>query len=305
MQIVINGLLGSSNSDSLIVLPPGQVDLRRVLGPVSKARREDLQLQSFIHALCHFTDLNESIEVLRGGDPPDRLVRVSDETVAVELTELTVQVVRRDFALIRQLARNLESTLAKKASNYPHLFGRTVVLNFLPTEKLPKNTSQIIQSIAAVLREDRGYVGEDLEGLETFPDRYPATHRGFYRSVGPVSIKTVIGQPLQGIQVMGSAQAQFLQSELLKVLKDLIEKKDIEGNDVLLMSCGTPDENGYCCPVDEFLYQEVLNTLRGSFIETKHVKNIIMHLWGTDQMVEIYRVKDYPYLWPPSRSTHV
>ncbi len=105
MQIVFRGVLQDEPSDRVIALPPALLDHQAIKGPASKQRREDLQIQSFIHMIGHHHDYSTCLEILNGDDPPDRLVKFDGNTIAVELTELTFWNIRRDFAQIRQLER--------------------------------------------------------------------------------------------------------------------------------------------------------------------------------------------------------
>lgn len=300
MQIVLRGVGQGEPSDHRIFLPPAFLDHQAISGPASKQRREDLQIQSFSLMLGLHHDYSTCLEILNGDDPPDRVVRIAGKTIAVELTELTFANVRADFAQIRKLARNIGDALQVKKDEYPHLFGRAVQLSFSQDiGKLSKDLKSIEIEVLEVLREDRGYVGEDLEGLDGLPSKYPSTHRGLYGRVDPVNIRVNRYDTPGEIFVAGDAQAEFSHSELKSALQQIVIRKDRDKNCFLLISCGQPDEKGCICPVDKFLFDEVPNLLGSLEISPKFLKCIFLHLWGTEHAVELFRAEDYSPSWPP------
>jgi hypothetical protein len=300
MQIVLRGVRQDEPLDPLIVLPPALLDHQAIIGPASKQRREDLQIQSFALMLGLHHDYSTCLEIINCDDPPDRVVKIAGETIAVELTELTFANVRRGFAQVRQLARNIDDALQIKKDDYPHLFGRAVHLSFSQHKgRLPKDLKSIESEVLEILRENRGYVGEDLEDLEGLPSKYPSTHRGFYRGVDPVNIQVSRYGTRGEIFVVGAAQAEFSHSELKSELQKIVTRKDQAKNCLLLISCGQPDEKGCICPVDKSLFDEVPNLLGSLEISPKFLKCIFLHLWGTEHAVELFRAEDYSPSWPP------
>ncbi len=178
--------------------------------------------------------------------------------------------------------------------------GRAVHLTFSHhTGKIPKDPKPLASEILEVLREDRGYVGEDLEDLAELPKKYPSTHRGFYRRVDPVNIQVEQYDGSADMFVAGAAQAEFSHSELKSALHEMIIRKDKQENCVLLISCGPPDEKGCVCPADKFLFDEVPNLLGSLEINPKFLKCIFLHLWGTAGAIELFRAEDYSHSWPP------
>lgn len=300
MQIVLRGMREGEPADPLIALPPLPFDYQTIKGPASQQRREDLQIQSFALMLGLHHDYATSLQILNGDDPPDKLIKVAGKTISVELTELTFSNVRRDFAQIRQLARNVDNALQAKRDEYPHLNGRSVHLSFSQQiGKLPRNFKLVVSDVLEILREDRGWIGEDLEDQVELPSKYPSTHRGFYRAVGPVIIQVYQGGSLGEIFVTGAAQAEFSHSELRSEIEQIIVRKDKNTNCFLLISCGQPDEKGCICPFDKFLFDEV-STLLGSLdINPTFLKCVFLHLWGTDHAIELFRSADYVHSWPP------
>lgn len=300
MQLVLRGVDESDPSNTIVVLPGAFLDHQEIKGPVSKSRQEDLQLQSFSIMIGLHHDYDSCMEIMRGGDPPDRVVRVYGEQISVELTALTFTDFRRDFAQIRQLATNLRYALQRDLDVYSHLCGRAVFLSFLqPVAKLPKDTREIIDEIKELLREDRGCLGEDWHGVTDLPRVYPITHRGLYKTVGPVGIQVRRLDSNGEIGVFGSAQAEFSHSDLKKLLHETVERKDNQKNEFLLITCGNPDEKGCICPVDKFIFEEIKVILDSLVFTPKHLGCIFLHLWGTDQAVELFRSKKYSKPWPP------
>ncbi len=100
-----------------------------------------------------------------------------------------------------------------------------------------------------------------------------------------------------------SAQCVKLKSSLGAVINELnarVSAKDRQGNDVLLLECGLPDERGFACPADSFMFQFVLERAHKTFFSPHYLKSIVLHLWSTDQWFEMFREDAYSG-WPLER----
>ena len=51
--------------------------------------------------------------------------------------------------------------------------------------------------------------------------------------------------------------AQIRRSEALLAVQERVAAKDLAGTDLLIMTCGLPNEFGYMCPLDQWLFQHL------------------------------------------------
>jgi hypothetical protein len=149
--------------DPLCIIPASPLDAPALEGPLTKDRREDLQILAFTHAVSLAADGGHPIDIRPGGDPPDRLIRVNGREQTVELTELTVFDVRHELALARQVGRALRERLNSDALRNAYLVGRRVALAVLPSEPLPRDTELLLDKLCVLLAEDRGCVGDGVD----------------------------------------------------------------------------------------------------------------------------------------------
>jgi hypothetical protein len=98
---------------------------------------------------------------------------------------------------------------------------------------------------------------------------------------------------------LGSAQAEFRYSELVSALEERISKKDVPKNELLLVTCGLPDETGCVCPIDKVIFDEARELVGSLEFKPEFLKAIYLHLWATAELVELFRATDYQHRWPP------
>lgn len=85
---------------------------------------------------------------------------------------LTLADLRGDLARVRRIGRQLATLLRSDSANYPHLEGRRVALFATQPENIPSDNDAVLQTLAAVLVNDLGYVGEGASG-EGLPEQMP------------------------------------------------------------------------------------------------------------------------------------
>lgn len=301
MQIIMRGTVEGSPSDPVIMLPPSPMDYQVLPAPLSKVRREDLQILSFMYVNIPFFGSSSPLEILRGNDPPDRVVRIFDDSFSVELTELTVGDIRGNFARARKFGRAILSGIELTKDVYGHLIGRRVLLTISPRTKLPRDTSALVEEVLRLLTEDKGCVGDELEGVTEFPQQWPLTYNGFYKVTDPVIVQVFRDGSPNKFNVIGSNQAEFSHSDLLSLLRERISAKDKPSNTVLIVSCGLPDENGCMCPADQFMFEEIVKLRDSLSFNPVHLKSIYLHLWNSLSCIELFRSADLPAYWPTSQ----
>src|ERR1700747_2878269 len=123
MHLGVGGYSPGAEDDPFVVLG-AVLDQPFLTGPISKDRREDLQLWSLLQALSATGAGRHPLGVRRGEDPPDRYLVHGSRAWGTELTELTVQDVRRDLAPVRRFGRELQQRVPARAAEFAHLRGR-------------------------------------------------------------------------------------------------------------------------------------------------------------------------------------
>jgi hypothetical protein len=287
--------------DPIWQLPAIPVDAEVARAPLSKARREDLQVLSFMLAVSLHGG-QHPLGVRPGADPPDRELTGPDSSWGLELTELTTQDVREEIAQARSIGRRLEAMLLSR-TGLDHLTGRGVALSYIPQlgNPLPGDLDRLVEQLADALEEDKGCVGDGIDVSQGLPEQWP-NDAGFYGSYGPVNMQVRRGTDVDDhVRVGASAQAAIRRSEALAALAKRIEAKDLAGNDILLITCGLPDAQGYTCPLDAFIFRFIADALVAdpSRLPTTpdHLKAVALHHWGNREILEIYRADSMIVPW--------
>jgi len=278
------------------LVPPSPLDIPVLAGPLAKPRREDLQTWSFLLA-AGASGARHPLGILPGEDPPDRELFARELRWAVELTELTAEDVRSELARARRVGRELERVLRRDERRFSHLRGRRVVASFAPEAGAWPDIPAGVNDLADALAEDRGCVGEGIDLSRGLPDRMRTS--GLYGTYGAVVLQVYPDGVEDEITLVASAQAQIRRSEVRAAVAARVAAKDDPRNDVLLMTCGLPDERGHVCGLDQFIYSFVAEDVRsgGPSVAAEHLGAIVLHHWGTPHWLEIYRKDDFPLPW--------
>jgi hypothetical protein len=300
MIIGLGGHVEGASDDPFLVPTAGPLDVPFIAGPVSKDRREDLQVWAALHSLglngisLHPLDV-QYVE----DDPPDRLLVSGDRTWGVELTELTVQDAREELAPIRAFGRQLHQRVMKNAGNYTHLRGRLILLFADPGTGLPKKTETLLSDLEQALMADRGYVGEGLDSSAGLPEKLGES--GMYGNHGPFHVVANLSSNADAILISASTQAKVFRSQAIDALGARISVKDRPGNDILVITCGLPDGYGYTCPADSAIFQLLLEAAQEGIDilpqRPAHVQGILIHLWNTPHFI-VWGNRDLPWTVP-------
>lgn len=297
---MIIGLYGAEEGledDPMFLIPPMPLDALIMNGPLAKDRREDIQILAFALAVSLTSEGNHPIDIRPGDDPPDRCVGIHGKFHSVELTELTVADVRKELARARKLGRDLGERLKSNTSHYPHLIGRQICLSVLPSEPLPRKTAPLLDSLCTLLKDDRGCFGDGVDFTNGLPERLPIECGSYKQSETVHVIVFPNGVPGE-ICVSGACQIEIRLTETFRVLEERVRAKDAPTNEILVMSCGMPDQHGYQCPVDVFMFNFIKSKLDHLILSPTHLKGVFLHLWGTNDWVQLYRSEN-SFPWPP------
>ncbi len=297
MHIGLGGHSPGAEDDPFVILG-AVLDQPFLAGPISKDRREDLQLWSVLQALAGAGAARHPLSVRIGEDPPDRHLIHDSRAWGTELTELTVQDVRRDLAPVRRFGRELQERVRARKSEFLHLLGRTVTLAKLADQPMPRDHEQLLNELEAVLAEDKGFVGEDLDLSHGLPSQLG--DRGMYGDHGPFNV--VVNPGIGGsndIVISAFSQSQVHLSEAIAALGRRIAAKDKDCNEVLVISCGLVDEYGYTCPADQSVFQLLGEALQaGTSVlpqKPRNIRGILIHLWNTPFLCHWESSEDLPW----------
>lgn len=247
-------------------------------------------------ALTHENYL--SVELAKGEDPPDCIVTANGIPYGVELTELTAGDTRREIAEARRLGRDMQARIERDTKEFLHLMGRTIVLNNVPPRAFSTaERSAALEEISIALKTDLGFVGDGVDQSHGLPSEW-TSRNGFYGSHHGVFVQVYAGGADEKPMVISMCQAEVRLSDCLKTLEARINAKDRPENDVLLLTCGLPDERGYVCPVDSFMFQFIQEHSSSLQFRPACLKSIVLHLWNTPNWIELYS-SDIAVSWPP------
>jgi hypothetical protein len=149
-------------------------------------------------------------------------------------------------------------------------------------EELPRDVSQVLDEIEDALKVDRGFTGEDIGAG---PDMF----RGSYGNYGPFAV--TVNRTSEGSEVIVSAtsQSELFRCEVLAAYARTVAAKDTPDNQIVIISCGLPDKQGYICPYDHAIFLTLQKAVQDK-VELlprppAHICGVLVHLWDTDQLI--------------------
>lgn len=290
MRLSLYGV--DETGERVLLVPPALLDQRSAASGLSKEAREDLQAWSFLASLTADGKLQHSgLRIDLGGDPPDRVLRHGQRAWGLELCELTIADVRRDLAIMRSACRTLEQLLRERLPTMPHLVGRTVAIAGDPrvgAESLLDPAA--LFAVVSALAKDEGFVGEGVDVSQGLPQQLGG--RGFYGSHGGFIVQVYDEGQKDHVVVASGMQAHVTATEAVDVLMKRIDAKDIAGNDAVLITCGLPDQSGFTCPLDTFLFRFVADLVAEASPfkrPPKYLKSVVLNHWASGQFFEVSR----------------
>jgi hypothetical protein len=227
------------------------------------------------------------------------VVRVGGETFNVELTSITApQVSRQRLAEVRLVGRTLSERLAGTPDRYPHLVGKQVWVFDRNGDdaRLPRRAGEkltaLIDVLAKELETDFGVVsGIPPNPDGTIPQSVPASIvqrgrrevEGYYLEIHPDQ-----ANPSAPAMATGMAQITIETARLEQEFLSRIAKKDRSPNDILIVTTGLPDDTGYACPADHFVYNTLAQRIRQGILKpppTNELRQVIFNHHGSWQDV--------------------
>lgn len=292
-HMMIEGIRASDNEPFMMPLG-GVLDQPRLFkGPIGKQQLEDLQLWSVLKILALNKGTPHPLSTRPVvPDPPDRIISHETREWPTELTELTIENLRGDLARVRSVGRQLQQCLQERPSEFSHLNGRTVMLAKRDGQALPRDTRQLLADLVQALTYDKGFFGEDLGSG-------PDMSRGVYGTYGPFNITVNKTSPDGQVIVSATCQSELFRSEVIEAFRKCVDEKDVPENEIVIISCGLPDKQGYICPYDHAIFLTLQKAVaEGMDIVPEslaHISGGLVHLWETDQLIAWGDGDDFPW----------
>lgn len=180
--------------------------------------------------------------------------------------------------------------------SYRHLVGRAVTIQKYSAGVLPKKDGPLLDQIAEALKQDKGV-------LFTGPAMSPGG-QGDYGHYGPLAVSLQAVPGIAGFGIYMAYDFQVRRSEAIAAFAERVAKKDEPGNDVLLVTCGVPDERGWASASDHalFLHLDAAYKSGISLLPKKptHIRGIMIHA-STDApgLILLRDTDDVPWLGAP------
>lgn len=299
-MIGIKAIEEQNANDPIWIVPSSPLYISLYPNGLTKSQAEDLQILDWLSFIRGIAAIYSPVCIDVGGDPPDRLLTTPLGKLGVELRQLTLPRVRQELAPLRDYGQRLQARLQDEQNNFQHLVGKRLHITLIEanhTQNLDSNTQDLLK----ILVNDVGVVGEDvvINDDAGFPNQWPKTHRGFYGKIGQFMAQVYADGIPGDLLVSCAAQTQVRFSEAVNALSQAISEKDISGNDVILITCGLPDVRGFQCPLDQWLYNhiECNRSQITSTIQPKNVKSVILRLWNSHKVMELYRHQGLTMPW--------
>jgi len=162
---------------------------------------------------------------------------------------------------------------------------------------VPRQFIPMLEEIERALEEDKGYFGEGSDWSAGVPQHIG--DRGQYGDHGAFHILVNRTKSDDPVQVSATSQFEIYRSKALAALEARITAKDKPGNDIIVVTCGLPDRQGYACPTDHDLF----NVLREAAKENvptlakplAHAHGALIHLWGSNEIYALTETDDVPW----------
>jgi hypothetical protein len=85
-------------------------------------------------------------------------------------------------------------------------------------------------------------------------------------------------------QLTGTS-GRIRRSETRDLLQARVSDKDMPGTEVVLITCGAPDDRGYVCPLDVFIPRFVVELVEQGELQCNpdHLEDVAWHRWATHE----------------------
>jgi hypothetical protein len=264
---------------------------------LSKYDKECLHLERFN------TDINLELGTKRidkyepGEDPPDFIVYRDGKSIRLDLVQFTFSKRRRANAIFEKMKETISQC---EPAAFAQLAGCIVYVNFgldgksghaLPFTNKEAAFAQKFISNLSEFEVDRSkwQQGKLPEKLPELNEGSSDGEAGFL--VAPMS-NAVPGTTFfyrMGFELGLAYYTRFSAADAWNEIHDRVESHDKKEIEEILISAGAPNESGVSFPSDEALILHALkNPPSSNPISPKYVKGVLVHIWSTGAIWEIY-----------------
>lgn len=223
-----------------------------------------------------------------GSDPPD-LVLENATRYAVELAQFTHGERRLALALMQGVRGALRM---HDPSRFAHLAGHLVMIGFDTPRGLPPRTvdhgdiASVVSKLEHLtMQSGEASAGNMRDGFVVSLVNSPLGERNIAAfPVVPVP-DTELGRS-HGFDLAASYTTTTTARDTEQELARIVAAHDREGNDILLLSAGSPAASGLCLLADEIAVEPQLLECM-TFPAPRHLKRIILHRWAFGDVYEL------------------
>jgi|GEM_PF-5441782 len=264
---------------------------------ISKFEKEKLHLERAVTDAVLATGAKRIEKYEEGGDPPDFIVYRDGKPCNLDLVQFTYSKRRRANAIFEKIKEEFKKC---EPIRFVELSGTFVYVDFGRDGKrgssLPftKKESEYIDKLLIELSEFK-VDGKKWETKE-LPEKLPELNDGESEGgagflVAPMS-DAVPATPFfykMGFELGLAYYTRLSTSDAWKELVDRVYSHDKESIEEILISAGAPNEAGLCFPSDEaFILLALNNPPAENPLQPKFVKSVVVHIWSTGAIWEIY-----------------
>ena len=283
------GSIGTDSSDDDIFALAFEwtTDYAPLLGTndEQRARNEQRQLDRFRADFRADGKPDPFASAARGPtDPPDFVCESATDhaEIGVELTQLTFEERIGEQARFDQIKRDV---LTKGRGQLAHLRGFAVVVTFFASDEQPAAPAAgAADSLLEALRDFKPppQTPSSKAPEKLTPEMMPVAFEG-----GEITAVKLTGDPggqfyrLMRWELLLSSSGWIASSDAWGQLTKTIEKKDVPGNDALIVVCGSPTTpSNRARPADTLLARAALTRAASTAIPaTKHLDRVWLHSW--------------------------
>jgi hypothetical protein len=241
-------------------------------------------------------------------DPPDLLVTTRGREYAVELTSIsTPDVSRQRLSEVRAIGRNLTELIKRESQRFSHLVGKRIILQELASDehRPPKALGRQMEQVVGRLSDALGPEIGTIDRTPWLPPGSPpgttvpgdVTMRGRAWVDGTNYLLEVhTNQDAEApANVVANCQVELVSRVLVETLINRVHQKDREGTEFLLITTGLPDNAGYVCPADAFVFELIKQLAfsgRINFTPLRHLKQVVINHWRNPPSTMVFADSD-------------
>jgi hypothetical protein len=225
-------------------------------------------------------------------DPPDFLCeRATDHAkVGVELTQFTFEERIGEQALFDQIKRDV---LTRGRGQLAHLRGLAIVVTFFGSDQQPALPGA--SAAALLLAALRDFKPPPQTPISKAPEKLTPEMMPVPFEGGELTAVQLTGDPgnqfyrLMRWELLLSSSGWIASSDAWEQLVKIIKKKDVPGNDELIVVCGSPTTpSNWARPADTLLARAALARAASCAVPaTKHLDRIWLHSWPERSVYEL------------------